>query len=143
MNTSAQPLVDVASDPLPLLSEGLRIIFTRSSKIATVTASVALSELPEVILFRIILANTGCLPGIVGALGGDDVDGVGLDSSVDGVEGVGFREEVGFLEHAAALFLVVGSVQDFLQAEGVVVADLPPGELSAALGDPRVTGRTP
>jgi len=95
-------------------------------KISTVTTSMALSKLPEIILFRIVLTNTSSLPGIITALSSDDVDRVRLNSTPDGIEGVSLREEVGLLEHGAALFLIVRGVQDFLQTEGVVVADLPP-----------------
>ncbi len=107
------------------------------------TATRALSELPEIILRRIVLTDASSLPGIVGSLSGNNVGGVRLLATVDGVEGVDLWEEGWDLEHGAALVLIVTCIKNVLQAEGVVIADLPPTELSAALRNPTVASRAP
>src|SRR3989338_6740212 len=66
-----------------------------------------------------------------------------LLATVDRVEGVDLREHGGVLEHRTTLLLIVSGVENFLQAKRVVVTDLPPTELSAALSDPAVTGGAP
>ena len=100
LNTSSEPLVNVRRNPLALSGQTLGLVGLNRLEVAAVAASVALSELPEVVLLGDSRSRTPAVcHGIVGALRGDDVGRLGLRAAVDRVVRVDLREERRALEH--------------------------------------------